>query len=264
MLNQKGGVGKTSTTHHLAGTLAQLGRRVLLVDNDPQASLTQGLLGPDATRQLAPAATVAAVHDGGDPYPEQVLLATPVSGVTLLPGSKAATRFNVPVPEEAPYERQVALRDWLAGVAGGFDLVLIDCPPNLHLCSWSALVASDGLVVPLQAEDYGAQGIAEVQESVDLVRALANPDLRTIGYLITMYSPRLAIHQLYAGRLREMYGPLVFDTTVPISTDYKEAIANRMPVAGWKPRSAAAKAVKGLAAEFEARVAAAYLQKGAA
>src|SRR5262245_9738309 len=102
LLNQKGGVGKTSTTHHLAGTLAAAGRRVLLVDNDPQASLSQGFWGPVATAALDPASTVAALYAGLDPFPEQVVRSTGVPGIDLVPGSKAATDFNVPRPADAP------------------------------------------------------------------------------------------------------------------------------------------------------------------
>src|SRR5689334_15568871 len=124
MLNQKGGVGKTSTCHHLAGTFAQLGQRVLLVDNDPQASLTQGFLGPQAMRRIPPAQTIAAVYAGDEPYPGQVIHPSGVEGVDLLPGSKAATEFNVPVPQRASYELQTGLRDFLADVTGGYGLVL--------------------------------------------------------------------------------------------------------------------------------------------
>src|SRR5918998_1583231 len=95
LLNQKGGVGKTSCTHHLAGTLAQSGRRVLLLDNDPQSSLTQGYWGPVATRDLDPGETIAALYRGDRPFPEQVIKASGIEGIDLVPGSRYATDFNV-------------------------------------------------------------------------------------------------------------------------------------------------------------------------
>jgi chromosome partitioning protein len=254
-LNQKGGVGKTSTCHHLAGTLAQLGRRVLLVDNDPQASLTQGFWGPVATAELDPGATVAALYAGDDPFPEQVIRPTGLAGVDLIPGSRVATDFNVPRPQEAEPAAQAALRSFLNEVRGRYDVVLIDCPPNLHLCSWAALVASTHLLVPLQAEDYGAQGLGPVQESVDWVTAGLNPGLALLGFLITMYNARLAIHKLYDTLLRERYGPAVFATRIPYAADYKEAIARRQPIAQYKPRGASAKAIRALADELLARMA---------
>jgi chromosome partitioning protein len=255
MLNQKGGVGKTSTCHHLAGTLALMGRRVLLVDNDPQASLTQGFWGPVATAALDPATTVAALYAGDEPFPEQVIRPTGIPGVDLLPGSRVATDWNVPRPHEAAAAAQACLRSFLAEVAGGYDLVMIDCPPNLHLCSWAALVASSHLVVPLQAEDYGAQGLGPVRESVDLVTSGPNPALALAGFVITMFNARLAIHKLYDTLLREQYGAAVFATRVPYAADYKEAIAQRKPIAGYKPKGASAKAIQALADELLSRVA---------
>jgi chromosome partitioning protein len=253
-LNQKGGVGKTSCTHHLAGTLALMGRRVLCVDNDPQSSLSQGFWGPLAARQIDPAETVAALYAGHRPFPEQVIKPTGVAGVDLVPGSRHATDFNVPRPHEADPGVQACLRTFLDEVRGSYDLVLIDCPPNLHLCSWAALVASDYLIVPLQPEDYGAQGIVDVQESFGMVQAGPNPALALLGYLITMVAPRKTIHQLYEERLRVMYGEDVFAARVPEAVDYVEAIARRLPIAQYKPKGAAAKAIRALAEELEARI----------
>lgn len=128
---------------HVAGSLARMGRRVLLVDNDSQASLTAGFLGVEAMTQLPADRTIAAIHAGDDPYPEAVIHGTPWPGIDLLAGSRHATRFNVPCPEESPYEHQVLLRDALAAVRGRYDLVLIDNAPNLHLATYSSLTASD-------------------------------------------------------------------------------------------------------------------------
>ena len=183
VLNQKGGVGKTSTCHHLSGTLALLGQRVLLVDNDPQASLTQGFFGPIAARGLDPATTIAAVLAGELPEPSRLIRPTGIAGVDLLPASGRAASYNVPDPHLTEWDTQVALRDFLAEVRGTYDLIMIDCPPNLHLCSWSALVASDYVLVPLQPEDYGAQGIADVQASISRVQAGPNPSLKLLGFL---------------------------------------------------------------------------------
>src|SRR5437763_11850948 len=113
MLNQKGGVGKSSTCHHLAGTLAASGRRVLVLDNDPQASLSQGFWGPVATAALDPDATIAALYAGLAPFPEQIIRPAGVAGIDLVPGSKHATRHNVPEPHDAAYEAQTCLRAFL-------------------------------------------------------------------------------------------------------------------------------------------------------
>jgi chromosome partitioning protein len=253
LLNQKGGVGKTSTCHHLAGTLALLGRRVLLVDNDPQSSLTQGLWGPSVALAVDPAETIAAVY-AGDAIAERIVKPSGVTGVDLVPGSVHSTRHNVPVPYEAEWDAQTCLRSFLDEIRDRYDLALVDCPPNLHLCSWAALVASDFLVVPLQPEDYGAQGIAEVQASVARVVAGPNPALWLLGYLITMVSPRRSIHQLYEGQLRTAYGEDVFAARIPEAAEFVEAVARRMPIATHKPKGAAAKAVKALAEELLKRI----------
>lgn len=154
-LNQKGGVGKTSTCYHLSGVYSLAGRRALLLDLDPQSSLTQGFFGPAASRALAPGQTVASLFSGDRPFPEEVIRPTGVPGVDILPGSRHATDFNVPRPWAAAADQQACIRDFLAEIDGRYEVVVIDCPPNLHLCSWAALVAAGSVVVPLQPEDFG-------------------------------------------------------------------------------------------------------------
>src|SRR3954470_19726680 len=202
LINMKGGSAKSTTTHNLAGALAKLGRRVLAVDNDPQSSLSQGLLGPAVAEALDPAETIAAAYER-TATPEAILRGSGVAGVDLLPGSIHTDRHNRPSPGESPWPDQVCLREFLAELEGRYDAVLIDNPPNLHLCGWAALAASDGLVVPLQAEDYGAQGIIAVMEAVAAVRGRTNGALRMLGLLLTMYDKRLGIHVAYERHLRE-------------------------------------------------------------
>jgi chromosome partitioning protein len=253
-LNKKGGVGKTSTCHHLAGTLARRGLRILLVDADPQASLTQGLLGPEVARQLKPRETIAGLFDDACDV-EMASLVRPagVPGVSLVAGSGRMDKFNALEPWTTG-DSQYILRDALREVADEFDLTLIDCPPHIYLCAWSAMVAAHGIVVPLQAEDYGAQGVAAIQGSIDHVRAGANPRLAVLGFLLTMYHKALAVHAGYAADLRAIYGDTVFDTVVPHAKDFKESVMLRKPVVAYKPRSAAAKAIEALADELLARL----------
>lgn len=253
-LNQKGGVGKSSTTHHLAGTLAQMGRRVLCLDNDPQSSLSQGFWGPVAVRQLDPGETIAALYRGDRPFPDQIIRPTGIAGIDLVPGSRFATDYNVPRPFDADYEVQTSIRAFIGEIPGRYDYVLIDNPPNLHMASWAALVASDYLIVPLSPEDYAAQGLIDIQESIAMVQAGPNTALVLLGFLLTMVAPRRSIHQLYEERLRALYGADVFAARVPEAADYVEAIARRLPIAQHKPKSASAKAIRALADEVEARI----------
>ncbi len=257
MLNRKGGCGKTSTCHHLAGAFAKEGRRVLLVDMDPQASLTQGLFGPQATEDLPTRESVVALFDDAfDPDPDTLIRPTPFERISLVPGSNGLDDYNTPRPQEAG-ELQLTLRRFLKEARDTHDVALIDCPPNLSLCSWAALLAADFVVVPVQAEDYGAQGIVYIQRAFDLALAHHNPRLRLAGYLVTMFNKSLGIHSAYDHQLRTLYGDQVFRATVPLAKDFKEAVAARQPVATYKPRSAAAKAIKAVADELIERAEAA-------
>ena len=254
LLNQKGGVGKTSTCYHLGGTLARLGKRVLLVDNDPQASLTQGFFGPDGTHSIPPSATIAAAFDPDDePIASTLIQRTPFENLAIIPGSMALATYNM-LPVDAWGRSQTGLRDVLGEVADAFDLILIDCPPNLHLCSAAALVASEALVIPLQAEDFGAQGLGPVRAAMNAIQAGANPGLRLAGYLVTMYDKRLGIHLAYEAKLRELFGAEVFASPFPLAKDYKEAVAARHPISHYKPKAAAAKSAMAVADELLARL----------
>ncbi len=255
MLNQKGGVGKTSTCYHLAGTLAAGGRRVLLVDNDPQASLTQGFWGPQATRQLDPAETIAASRRGRA-FPGQVIRPSGIAGIDLVPGSRHAARFNVAEPHEADSRAQACLREFLADVRDRYDLVLIDCPPNLHLCSWAALVASDSPGRPPPARGLRRQGIIDVQESVAWSRPGRTPASGCWATCITMMTARKSVHQVYEERLRELYGAAGLRGPRARGGRVRRGdrtSGSRSPQ--YKPKGAAAKAMKALAEELLARLA---------
>lgn len=253
-LNKKGGVGKTSTVHHLSGTLARRGVKVLVVDADPQMSLSQGLLGPDAAEALDPLETIAAIFDeSGAISPKSLVRPTPFANLFLLPGSEAAEQYNVPSPWDTGMQQYV-LRDAITEAGEGFDVVLIDCPPHIQLWAWSALVAAHGVVVPLVGEDYGAQGLKAIRRSIARVKAEANGSLALIGYLVTMFNKSLSVHVTYDAYLRQLHGDDVFATVIPLAKDYKEAVTYRKPIVEYKPKSAAGKTVALLADEFMARL----------
>jgi chromosome partitioning protein len=183
-----------------------------------------------------------------------VIRSTEFACIDLLPGSRHAAEANVPAPHKAPYEDQVRLRDFLAGLSD-YDLILIDNPPNLHLCSWAAMAASDRIIVPVQPEDFGAQGSLDVLESAEGVRAVINPALAPAWFLVSMYQARRSVHQVFVEHLRETHRADVFNAMIPEAVDFIEAVTARKPVAMHKPRGAAAKAVKAVAEELLARLA---------
>lgn len=253
MVNRKGGCAKTGSTHQLSGCFAKMGMKVLLVDMDPQASLTQGFFGPAATENLTPQRTILSLFDDSlDPDPEKVLLPTPCEGITILAGANRLDDYNRPKPEEEG-PLQTVLRTFLKEVEGRFDVIFIDCPPNLHLCSWNGLLAADFVIVPLQAEDFGAQGITHIQRAIDLALMKYNPMLKMLGYLVTLRQ-RLAIHDAYEKQLRELYGEFVFESSFPLKKDFKEAIAERLPIHFLRPKCAAAKDVNKIADEILRRI----------
>jgi chromosome partitioning protein len=252
--NLKGGVAKTSLLFHAAGTLARRGATLLLVDADPQGSLSAGFLGVETTWALAPEHTIAAVQAGDEPYPETVIRPTSIAGIDLLPGSCHAARYNVPVPEEAPYADQVRLRDFLDGVRGCYDIILVDTPPNLHLATYSSLAAADHYLVPIVPEDFGSQGLAAVRQSAAVVKARVNATLDLLGIVLTLYAGRRAVHRLYEERLRLGAPGMVFAAPMPVSVDYIEALVALKPVSHHKPRGVAAKAMDAIVAELTARL----------
>ncbi|MHC5542453.1 ParA family protein [Singulisphaera rosea] len=251
--NQKGGVGKTSSVFHLSAALAKMGQRVLLLDNDPQASLTQGFIGPDRMLEIPREASVAALYDeDSDPSPESLLLPSGVPGITLIPGSIHLNHWNmVPLRDWATY--QFGMGRFLDSISSDFDVVLVDSPPNIYLCSWSSLCASQYIVVPVQCEDFGSQGLAPVSAAIEAVQRGPNPALRLGGYLPTLFDKRLLIHQTYDADLRAAYGEDVFTNVFPFAKDFKESVSARMPIALYKPKSAPAKAIVAIAEELMAR-----------
>lgn len=253
LVNRKGGCGKTSGCFHLSGGFAVAGKRTLLVDMDPQASLTQGFLGPQATEDLAKSQTIASLFDNRyDPEPSDLIVPTGFDRIDLVPGANVLDDHNVPRPQEAG-NLQFTLRTFLNEIADAYDIILLDCPPNLHLCSWTALTAATHVLIPFQAEDFGSQGITHIQRAFDQALGRTNPRLRLLGYLVTMFDKRLAVQTAYERLLREMYGDQVFAETMPMASAFKEAVSARSPVTHYKPKSPASVSVRRIVAEMQTR-----------
>lgn len=258
VINQKGGVGKTTTCANLAGFWAQQGMKVLLVDHESQHSLTNSFYGIHGTGQLDPHRTIAALYDETcDPDPNSLIADTPFENLFLVPSSDALKPFNLANPQESGH-LQIALREFIQEIRDDFGLILIDNPGNLQLLSWASLSAADFAFAVTQPEDYGAQGMIAVRAVVDDVLRSTNPHLRFLGFVINMLDRRLSIHKAYEQMLRREYEDRVCQTSLPLAVDFKEAVAIRHPISQYKPKSRAAAAIEELAVELIDRMADLY------
>lgn len=253
-INQKGGCGKSSSTYHLGGALAAKGHNVLLVDCDPQGSLSQAFFGSAAVENLPARETLAAVFDPAAVLDDPARLAVPTGfdRLSILRANQTLAPFNRPEPEREGLN-QFLLRDALTDIVG-YDLILIDCPPNLYLASWNAMLASSHVVVPVPPEDFGAQGLRVVHQAIEQASRL-NPRLTLTGHLVTRYDGRLAVHRAYLQKLRSLYRETVFDAAVPEASAFKVALTCRTPVSHHTPGSKAARVMGEVADELLARIA---------
>ena len=255
MINQKSGCGKSSSCFHLAGAFAADDRRVLLIDADPQGSISQGFFGSEVIESLPANKTLAVLYDEELQFVDRsrLILETPVKNIDIVLANSHLADHNSPRPE-LKGDLQYAIRDFLEEYGAGYDIVLIDCPPNLYTCSWTAMIAADHVLIPVPPEDFGTQGIRAVHQAISNARVL-NPGLRRLGHLLTRVDNRLIIHRRYEEELRSAYGNYVLDTVIPEASAFKVALTCRMPVQFSQGDSKAARLTRQLAAEIDARIA---------
>jgi chromosome partitioning protein len=236
--NQKGGVAKTTTAHSIGAAAAEAGRRVLLVDLDPQACLTWST-GTD------PDDLDASLHDVmlGRVTAEAVVVK--VGDLALLPSTidLAGTEVHL----VARTGREYVLRRALQPLLGEYDLILVDCPPSLGILTINGLTAADEVLVPLQCETLSHRGVGQLLETIDDVRSYTNPDLAVRGVVATMYDGRTNLSREVVASVQEQYGLEVLEPPVPKSVKVAEAPGRGRSVLGHAPRSKAAEAYRQLA-----------------
>ncbi|MFC7406214.1 ParA family protein [Georgenia alba] len=247
MCNQKGGVGKTTTTINLGAALAEYGRKVLLVDFDPQGAASAGL-GVNA-HELDRTIYNLIMEPRGDV--REIIMSTEVEGLDLAPANIDLSAAEVQLVSEVA--REQALARVLRPVLDEYDVILIDCQPSLGLLTVNALTAAHGVIIPLEAEFFALRGVALLVESIERVQERINPRLRIDGILATMVDMRTLHSREVLDRVREAFGDKVFNTKISRTVKFPDASVATEPITTYAPNHPGAEAYRRLARELIAR-----------
>jgi chromosome partitioning protein len=246
VLNQKGGVGKTTTAINLGAYLAKRGRRVLLVDLDPQGNATSGL---GVAKDSLPATMYDVLFDSA--VVDQLAVDTAIPGLRLLPTNQQLAAAEVDLANEIA--RETKLRQVMDRL--DYDYILIDCPPALGLLTINALTAAQQVFIPVQAEYYALEGLSQLLSVVQRVRQGLNPNLEVLGVLVTMYDKRTTLSDQVVTELKKHFGDKVFTTIIPRNVRLAEAPSYGKSIAEHDKWSKGARSYKALAKELEERLA---------
>jgi chromosome partitioning protein len=246
IVNQKGGVGKTTTAVNLGASLAELARRVLVVDIDPQGNTTSGL-GVNRYRLKK---CIYNVLIDGVPV-EAVILPTNTRGLELVPATIQLAGAEIELV--LAMQREVKLREALVPVRQGYDYILIDCPPSLGLLTLNALTAADGVLIPVQCEYYALEGLSQLMKTVNLVQKHLNPGLVVAGALLTMFDSRTNLASQVVDEVRAYFKDKVYATVIPRNVRLSEAPSYGQPILAYDPKSKGTEVYMELAREVMAR-----------